>query len=146
MPVAHIREEKSDTWWRCDDEVVTKLEGGPSGNPGDLGLAAEKKEGPPAKGKGRPKVSELSHLYECKLSIIKLPANSANSLDTATGSAPSTMLLELTALVAIYHLGSHILRNKLALLCCIFCLFICKQSLPELERFITGLCSIVCLE
>ena len=28
--VAHIREEKNGTWWRCDDEAVTKLEGGPS--------------------------------------------------------------------------------------------------------------------
>lgn len=43
LAVAHVKEEGQEVWWRCDDDSVTKLEGGPASHCGDLGIAAPKK-------------------------------------------------------------------------------------------------------
>jgi hypothetical protein len=41
--VAHVRDEESGTWWRFDDETVTEMPDGPTGERGDHGVAAPKK-------------------------------------------------------------------------------------------------------
>jgi hypothetical protein len=56
-----VKEEGQDVWWRCDDDSVTKLEGGPASHWGDLGIA------PPKRVVGDPAEAKVSH------EIVELP-------------------------------------------------------------------------
>ena len=43
--VAHVWDDAARAWWRFDDETVTAMPLGPTGEHGDHGLAAERKVG-----------------------------------------------------------------------------------------------------